>query len=37
MHLAESLARFSNTAIGPEFNGKYNFFGHGLRIFDDSI
>jgi len=31
------LSKISNTAIGPEFNGKYNFFGHGLGIFHDPI
>jgi len=31
------LSKISNIAIGPEFNGKYNFFGHGLGIFDDPI
>jgi len=24
MHLAGSYSKISNTAIGPEFNGKYN-------------
>jgi len=37
MHLAGSYSKISNTAIGPEFNGKYNILVNALGLFDDPI